>query len=85
MNVATLVFGSFSSSSVGRRSFHTSLTLILRVLSSYWTRPLANRNLDNLVSFSAESPSCSESSAMLCHAPSLITAKNLSTLKLDAQ
>jgi len=37
----------------------------------------------NSVSLLIWSPSCSDSSSMLCHAPSLMAAKNLSMLKSD--
>lgn len=84
INVATAILGSVGSSSDGRRSFHTSLIFILWVFSSYWRRSWSERNFESLVSLLGGSPSWSESSFMLCHAPSFMAAKNLSMLKARA-
>ena len=80
-NVATVLFGSFGSSFVERRSFHMSLILILWVLSSYWRRPWSERNFESSVSLLGGSPSWSERSSMLRHDPSLMVVKNSSMLK----
>jgi len=82
IKVATVVFGSGSSPSSGRRSFHSGSIFILWVLSSYLRRPCSERNFDNSVSLLVGSPRCSDNSSMLCHASSLITVKNLSMLKV---
>ena len=57
INVATVVSSSVGSSSVGRRSFHTSLIFVLWVFSSYWRRPWSERNFESLVSLLVGSPS----------------------------
>lgn len=80
INVATMVFGSGGSSSSGRRSFHMGSIFILWVLSSYLRRPRSKRNFENSVSLLVWSPSWSDRSSMLCHAPSLMPVKNLSML-----
>jgi len=79
MKVATVVFVSGSSGS-GRRSFHMGSIFILWVLSSYLRRPCSERNSENSVSLLVRSPSWSDSSSMLCHAPFLMIVKNLSML-----
>ena len=81
MNVAKVVLGSGSLSSSGRRSFQTGSILILSVFSSCFNRPCSTRTFENSESFSAGIPSWSESSLTLCHAPFLMTVKNLSRLK----
>ena len=54
MNVAVqhVVFGSAGSSSSGRRSFQMGSIFILLFLSSYFTSPCSDRNLENSVSLS---------------------------------
>ena len=82
MKVATVVFGSAGSSS-GRRSFHMGSIFILWVFSSYLMRPCSERSFDNFVSLLVWSPSWSDSSSMLCHAPFLMAVNNLSMLKVN--
>ena len=55
--------------------------MILRVSSSYLMRPLLERNFESSFSLAVEMASWTERSSMLCHAPFLIAAKNVSTLK----
>ncbi len=71
MKVATVVFGSIGSSS-GRRSFHMGLIFILCVSSSYLSRLWSQRNFESSLSLPILIPSWSESSSMLCQAPSLM-------------
>jgi len=55
--------------------------MILRVSSSYLMRPRLERNLESSSSLTVEMASWTERSSMLCHAPFLMVAKNVSTLK----
>lgn len=77
-NVATVVLGSDRSFGSGRRSFHMGSIFIRLALSSYLSRPCSDKNFENSVNLLAETPSCSDSSSILCHAPSLMTLKNFS-------
>lgn len=52
MSVATVVFGSAISLSIGRRRFHSGSILILWVLSSYLQIPRSERNFENSISLS---------------------------------
>ena len=82
IKVAMVVFGSVGSSSSGRRSFHMDSIFILLVFSSYLRRPCLERRFDSSTSLLVWIPSWSDSSSMLCHAPSLMMVKNLSMLKV---
>ena len=55
--------------------------MILRVSSSYLMRPLLERNLESSFSLAVGMVSWTERSSMLCHAPFLMVAKNVSRLK----
>jgi len=82
IKVATVVFGSGSSCSSGRRSFHTGSIFILSVLASCLRKPCSERNLENSASLSVGIPNWSDSSFKLCHVPSLRAVKNFSRYKL---
>lgn len=82
MNVAMQQVGpgSIASSSSGRMSFHSGSTFIL--LPSYLTMPCSSRNFESSWSLLFWRFRSSDKSSTLCHAPSLMAAKNLLMAKL---
>jgi hypothetical protein len=75
------VFSSFFSHSFpGSGVFHSSSILILSASLSYLMTFFSSRNSENSLSLLEETSRVVDSSFMLCHAPSLRIAKNLSII-----
>ena len=81
MRVATVIFGSNGSSSMGRSSFHSGSIFMRFVSSSYLIMPWSERSCDSSVSFLVEISSWSVSSFIWCQVPSLMIVKSFSMLK----
>jgi hypothetical protein len=74
------VFDYVADFSLGMRFFHSGLSFIFSVSSSYWIIPWFCRKCEYSMSFSTGTPSGYASSFRLCHAPSFMVSKNFSVL-----
>jgi hypothetical protein len=75
-----LVFDYVADFSLGISFFHSGLSFIFLVSSSYWIMPWFCRKWEYSMSFSRGTLSWYASSFRLCSAPSLMVSKNSSVL-----